>query len=96
MTNRHQRFIFGCIFEQGLGMEKKPSLAYPLYALSANEEHDLALCYAANCLRRGIGTKKDLKKSFQFYERAAENGYSAAFIINFNPSLRFDSSSLFI
>lgn len=61
-----------------LGLSLDHAKAYQLYLSASKQSHPASTYRCAVCYELGAGTKRDIKKSFQFYRKAAALGDTPA------------------
>lgn len=68
------------IYIKGVNIHKNLELAYKLFLDAAMKESAEAAYHVAQCLERGKGTKKNLKHSFYWYNKAYQLGFKKSAI----------------
>lgn len=58
------------IFDQVQNLRNAISLS--IICWDELKQHDLGLCYLGDMYLRGLGTKQDYSKAFEYYSRAAD------------------------
>jgi uncharacterized protein len=76
--NRHERYILGRIWGDGIGVQKDKTKAFRLFGLSANERHPHALCSLAWCYEKGSGTSCNLPQAVKIYQELSNQGHAHA------------------
>jgi TPR repeat protein len=76
--SRHEQFILGALWRNGIGVEKNDSKAARLFALATDQSHHFAQYNLALCFKRGEGVAKDLSRAVSLFTSAADQGHADA------------------
>ena len=75
LTNKYAQFIYGVLFEKGIGIEKNITESFRLFKLSAEQGYSLAQFNLATNYEDGFYITKDLKEAYHWYELSALQGF---------------------
>ena len=78
LGNKQAQNDLGYHYENGIGVEKNPTLAVKFYTLSAQQNYALAQYNLALCYQEGIGTLQNPAQAIKFYTLSAQQNYALA------------------
>jgi TPR repeat protein len=76
--NYHEQFIFGCMWSEGIGVQKNKSNAFQLIKLSADQSHAPAQYQLAIFYKDGAGVEENSTQAVELFTLSANQGYAVA------------------